>query len=70
MTSSSKRRLTVVPDLAPAATVEDLSPDEAARWLRRMVDVSRDLCDAIDRYMGAEHPAQRPQLTVIPGGDQ
>jgi hypothetical protein len=64
---TARRRLTVVPDPAPAATVEDLDAGQLAYWLRRMTDTSRDLCDAIDRYMGPEHPAPRPKLTVIRG---
>jgi diadenosine tetraphosphate (Ap4A) HIT family hydrolase len=66
--TASKGGLTVVPDLPPAAELEELSPDELARWLRRMMGISRELCDAIDAVMGPPRPARRPELTVIPGG--
>lgn len=64
----TRRNLTVVPDPPAAVTLTDLSKDELADWLRRMTDASRGLCDAVDSYLGPEHPAPRPQLTIIPGG--
>lgn len=64
----SRRKLTVVPPAVAAASLDDLSKDDAVGWLRRMMDVSRDLCDAVDGLLGPDHPAPRPRLTVIPGG--
>lgn len=58
-------RLTVAPEPDPAAEAEELASEE---WLRRMVDVSRQLCDAIDTVLPSR-PA-RPRLTVIDGGKQ
>jgi len=62
------RWLSVVPPARPAAVLEDMGEAEATDWLRRMMGVSRDLCDAIDSYLGPEHPVPRPRLTVLPGG--
>ena len=65
---TARKRLTVVPPAPACAELEDMGEAEAAGWLRRMMGVSRELCDAIDSYLGPEHPAPRPRLTVLRGG--
>lgn len=61
-------QLKAVPPVPARVALEDLSRDEAVDWLRKMMNVAMELCDAIDTHLGPEHPAQRPQLQVIPGG--
>jgi hypothetical protein len=56
-------KLTIVPD--PPGS--DDQADDAA-WLRKMMDVTRQLCDAVEDHLAAERPPPRPQLRVIPGG--
>jgi hypothetical protein len=62
------KQLSVVPPVPGRGALEDLSRDEAVDWLRKMMNVAMELCDAIDAHLGPEHPPQRPQLRVIPGG--
>jgi hypothetical protein len=65
---TARKRLTVVPPAPPARQLEDMDNAEAADWLRKISAVSRDLCNAVDRYLGPERPAPRPRLTVLRGG--